>query len=166
MATIDAQREEIVDRVAEAMTARVTVATPEEAAANTRTMETRSLECSRRTPMCSGCDGAAAWGSGPCLHECHEEPEVPADAPDGPWEVEVLGGGDWIANMVGIEWSDAPLPPKRHVCLPQTRARLDGERVERCSCGAIRRDEPGFPWIERNQRKAPARRPWWKRWLP
>lgn len=52
--------------------AQVTEATPEETAAHDHLMHTRSLECSRSTPMCSGCDGAAAWGWSPCLHECHQ----------------------------------------------------------------------------------------------
>lgn len=64
--------------------AEVAVATPEEAAEHTRTMETRSLECSRSRPMCSGCDGAAAWGSSPCLHDCHDADALPADAASDP----------------------------------------------------------------------------------
>lgn len=65
-----------IEAIRPARRASVTVATPEEAATHTRMMETRSLECSRRNPMCSGCDGAAAWGWSPCLHECHEDGPV------------------------------------------------------------------------------------------
>lgn len=131
IAAIDAERDAFVDRLAEAMTARVTVATPEEAAADTRTMETRSLECSRSRPMCSGCDGAAAWGSSPCLHECHEV-------------------------------SDAG------VCCNRLTA-LFGEvfYCTRDESHAGEHRSGGTTWTEiEDKPAAPARRPWWKRFLP
>jgi ribosomal protein S27E len=37
-----------------------------------------------------------------------------------------------------IEWWRAPLPRRWHRCTPWTTAFVDGERVERCACGALR----------------------------
>ncbi len=57
----------------------VTYLTDAQAAEFTRRRETLSLECSAATPRCAGCDGAAAEGWGPCLHDCHDDVE-PHDA--------------------------------------------------------------------------------------
>lgn len=56
-------------------------------------------------------------------------------------------------NLNGVWWHKAPLPRRWHRCTPQTRATLNGLRVERCACGATRLD--GHAWIERNTRKRP-----------
>lgn len=59
-----------------------------------------------------------------------------------------------IVHLRGVPWFDAPVPPTRHRCWPQTSARwvLGHELTERCACGAIRFDRDG--WLERNQRAA------------
>lgn len=58
---------------------------------------------------------------------------------------------EWIEHLDGVEWWDAPVPRRRHRCRPQTRARVNGELIERCACGALAFDGDGF-WIQRNSR--------------
>jgi hypothetical protein len=59
--------------------------------------------------------------------------------------------GRYVEHLHGVDWDDAPQPPRRHACWPQSRAVLGGGmRAERCACGAYR-DELG-PWIDRNTR--------------
>lgn len=53
---------------------------------------------------------------------------------------------DLVRNIDGVEWADAPVPPRRHSCWPQTVAL----GVARCACGATR--APSGMWIERNSR--------------
>lgn len=96
----------------------------------------------------------------------------PTNRTADPWVVEIFDGGDWIAHLHGVEWAEAPIPPRRHACTPQSRARFGGETVERCACAAIRHDEPGFPWMERNRRRGESAGPlrktgkWWHRLFP
>lgn len=57
-----------------------------------------------------------------------------------------------VTHLDGIDWTEAPIPPRFHRCWPQT----SGMGVQRCACGAIGR---GFgPWMEKNSRRGP----WWK----
>jgi hypothetical protein len=57
---------------------------------------------------------------------------------------------DYIEAIDGISWSDAPLPPRLHLCFPQTRGWFSLNYTERCACGAIRLSAHG-PWMEKNQ---------------
>lgn len=60
-----------------------------------------------------------------------------------------------IESRGGVMWYEAPVPAPDHRCDPHTRGYLNGERVERCTCGAIRWPEAGVPeggWLERNTR--------------
>jgi hypothetical protein len=62
------------------------------------------------------------------------------------------GSRDWIEHLHGVDWYDAPVPPHRHTCWPQTRGWIDGEMSERCACGAFRYADLGV-WIDRNTRR-------------
>jgi hypothetical protein len=53
-----------------------------------------------------------------------------------------------LENRGGIPWYEAPPPPQRHRHWVQTRGRVNGERVERCACGAARL---GHGWIAERQ---------------
>ncbi|MCW2300614.1 hypothetical protein [Rhodococcus erythropolis] len=59
-----------------------------------------------------------------------------------------------IEHRDGIEWHQAPVPPRWHRCKAQTRGWMNlFTYIERCACGAIRRDLG--TWHDRNQtRKA------------
>lgn len=88
------------------------------------------------------------------------------------WVTEYAEGLDFLANRDGVSWADAPVPPRRHGCTPQTRGSFGGmlgrEIVERCACGGIRASsDPVWPtWMDRNSRKPDQpRRPWWRRML-
>jgi hypothetical protein len=64
-----------------------------------------------------------------------------------------------IQNVGGVGWWEAPLPPRKHKCTPQTTGWTSGfTLVERCACGAIRLDRRS--WRERNSRQG-AERPGW-----
>jgi hypothetical protein len=65
-------------------------------------------------------------------------------AADGSVKVECLGGVDWM---------DAPLPPRFHRCKPQTRGGVNRfTRVYRCACGGVSMD--GRYWDEKNDRRS------------
>jgi hypothetical protein len=66
-------------------------------------------------------------------------------------------GTDYIESVGGIDWAEAPLPPRLHWCFPQTRGYFGLHYTERCACGAIRLRRRG-PWIEKNQTRR-CRRP-------
>ena len=51
-----------------------------------------------------------------------------------------------VCSIDGVSWHEAPVPPRRHTCWPQTVALGRG----RCACGAMQTSD-GF-WIERNSR--------------
>jgi hypothetical protein len=60
---------------------------------------------------------------------------------------------EWIADgalehLGGIPWFEAATPWIFHRCKPQTRGMVSGSLIERCACGAIRRN--GHSWRERN----------------
>ena len=59
-----------------------------------------------------------------------------------------------IEHLDGIPWWQAPIPPRLHVCAPQTRGILHD--IDRCACGALRfRHGLGAGiWSDRNTRKA------------
>lgn len=72
------------------------------------------------------------------------------------------GPGMPVWDVDGVPHGDAPCPPRRHRCRPQTKALRAFRLIERCPCGAIRVD--GGRWRERNSRPAadrPARRSLW-----
>lgn len=61
---------------------------------------------------------------------------------------------DYNTHVDGIRWWEAPIPSIFHRCKTQTEGFLGGplgDRVQRCACGAIRRNDGG--WFERNQRR-------------
>lgn len=62
-------------------------------------------------------------------------------------------GEEWVTDgrmehLGGIPWQEALTPGRFHRCKPQTRGVHSGSLIERCACGAIRRD--GHSWMERN----------------
>jgi hypothetical protein len=60
-------------------------------------------------------------------------------------------GPDYSESIDGIEWPDAPLPPRWHHCRAQTRGWFASYGyIERCPCGAARLSVHG-PWMEKNQ---------------
>jgi hypothetical protein len=83
------------------------------------------------------------------------------------WVTEFEDGLEFVVNLDGVSWMDAPAPPRQHECVAQTRGAFGGafghKVVERCACGGIRVADDGR-WIERNH-KGPAgpRPPWWGR---
>jgi len=87
---------------------------------------------------------------------------IPPEADPGPSPMPL-----W--NLDGVEWSEAPPPPKRHEHWAQTVACLKpGEEVWRCPCGAIT-DEGHDGWIPHGTARVgvddtPKRRYWpWPR---
>lgn len=62
--------------------------------------------------------------------------------------------GEWISDGAiqhkdGIPFYRATPPPRFHFCKAQTRGTIFGVFIERCACGATRRDI-AF-WFERNK---------------
>lgn len=77
---------------------------------------------------------------------------------DNDWVRDYENGLEFTEHRDGVDWYDAPLPPRRHRCVAQTRGFMSGGFIERCACGAT-----GFGdgcWIERNSSQ-PHR--WWRR---
>lgn len=62
-----------------------------------------------------------------------------------------------ITSLGGIDWWEAPGPPKDHTCWIQTEAWIGLTLVLRCACGAI--SDNGTYWTERNSREAPTPEP-------
>lgn len=71
------------------------------------------------------------------------------------------GGGaadGWVADgtlehLHGVPFHQATTPRRLHACRAQTRGHVGDDLVERCACGASRRNKG--PWLERNSaRKA------------
>lgn len=69
------------------------------------------------------------------------------------WVRTYENGADYVESIDGIPWTDAPLPPARHACRPQTRGWFTLSYAERCACGAARSSVHG-PWIEKNQTRS------------
>ena len=69
----------------------------------------------------------------------------PADyySPDGTFEAH---------HIDGVTWFDAPRPHRWHRCKVQTWGVENGQRYDRCACGAIRA-VGGTGWFERNTRR-------------
>ena len=61
----------------------------------------------------------------------------------------------FIKHLDGVKWYEAPVPPRKHKCWPQTMGILpSGEDVYRCACGATR--NPRWKgWLEVNSRELP-----------
>lgn len=63
-----------------------------------------------------------------------------------------------IFDLDGVSWHEAPIPPRRHRCWPQTAGVIDYfTTVERCACGAINYDaalQGSDYWMRRNERRA------------
>jgi hypothetical protein len=75
-------------------------------------------------------------------------------APAG-WIVESASpNGDYTMNRDGISWSDAPAPPRKHECRPQSSGSIGRGVIARCACGAMRFN--GSAWRDRNRRCAAA----------
>lgn len=56
-----------------------------------------------------------------------------------------------IKHLDGVPWFDAPAPPRRHRCWPQTIGNLRPlETVHRCACGGFSYGD-GI-WIRRNEK--------------
>lgn len=53
----------------------------------------------------------------------------------------------------GIEWFDAPLPPRLHKCFAQTEGWIGFDQVLRCACGAMRNPRFGKTWMDVNSRR-------------
>lgn len=65
---------------------------------------------------------------------------------------------DDIQHLDGIPWHDAPVPSRWHRCQPQTMGYLNYfTLIERCACGALRRDRDHLGWTDKNSRSKPAR---------
>lgn len=59
---------------------------------------------------------------------------------------------DDISHVDGVPWYEAKMPPRLHFCKAQSTAWMDlFTLVERCACGALRRD--GRYWMDKNQRR-------------
>jgi hypothetical protein len=63
-----------------------------------------------------------------------------------------------IEHRNGIDWFDAPTPPRSHECFVQTSAWIGFDQVQRCACGAIRNPGFGDMWMDRNQKLGGAQR--------
>jgi hypothetical protein len=61
----------------------------------------------------------------------------------------------WPLHRDGVSWHEAPLPPARHPCWPQTIGvyATSGRGFERCPCGAVRAERRVSPWRRRNERR-------------
>jgi hypothetical protein len=57
-----------------------------------------------------------------------------------------------MEHVGGVPWWAAPVPRRWHRCRAQTRGWRYFDEVERCACGAIRRN--GRSWLERNARRS------------
>lgn len=71
------------------------------------------------------------------------------------WIRSFTSGLNYVEDLNGVDWCEAPRPRRWHRCKPQTRGcfvRFQCEVVERCACGATRFDGRG-PWMERNSRR-------------
>ena len=62
------------------------------------------------------------------------------------------GFGFEILHLDGIDWYNAPPPPRKHTCWAQTKGWVDLHQIFRCACGAASYD--GRYWMERNQRNS------------
>jgi len=110
------------------------------------------------------------WGQHPCPPGGNCRCTLPAGDPihqpcridaDG-YHVYWADGGEYLAHLSGVDWVDAPLPPRRHKCWTQTRGFILGDVVHRCACGAIRRNHG--PWLDRNSRRRDEPS-WWRKLL-
>lgn len=70
-----------------------------------------------------------------------------------PLSPSIVGAPLEMYHLDGVPWWEAPLPSKRHQCVRQTYA-WSGyfNSIERCACGAIRRDGRFGVWDQRNER--------------
>lgn len=79
-------------------------------------------------------------------------PIVPSDDPRWQRGGRDLSGRYEVFHLDGVPWHEAPIPPLRHQCAPQTRAWVRYfTPVNRCSCGAANYN--GSPWMDRNSRR-------------
>ena len=62
-----------------------------------------------------------------------------------------LDGETERTDHLGIDWKDAPLPPRKHQCAPWTNLWAGTNQYQRCACGAIRVNSPH--WLEVNSRR-------------
>ena len=62
------------------------------------------------------------------------------------------GVGFEVWHLDGIDWYNAPPPPRKHTCWAQTKGWVDLHQIFRCACGAASYD--GRYWMERNQRNS------------
>lgn len=66
--------------------------------------------------------------------------------------LKTLPGND-VRSRGGVDWFDAPIPHRFHRCRPQTMGWTKHFTwIERCACGAMRRDED-LHWTWRNSRR-------------
>lgn len=59
-------------------------------------------------------------------------------------------GIDDTRHLDDIWWHQAPVPAPNHECWAQTSGWIDLTQIERCACGAVRRN--GRMWFDRNTR--------------
>lgn len=45
-------------------------------------------------------------------------------------------GPNFIESLNGLDWYEAPLPPRWHRCKAQTRGYMTLNAIARCACGA------------------------------
>ena len=59
-------------------------------------------------------------------------------------------GMDYLDDLGGVSWHEAPIPHRWHRCWKQTHGWFGLTEAYRCACGAIRSHRG---WSERNSRR-------------
>lgn len=68
------------------------------------------------------------------------------------WTKSFSHGLQYVEDLNGVAWYDAPKPRRWHRCKAQTRGRFNDLAMDRCACGGVRYVGDDF-WIERNSRR-------------
>lgn len=79
------------------------------------------------------------------------------------WVRSYESDGEYLEHLDGVDWFDAPPPPRWHKCVAQTRGWMLGGFIERCACGGARLHRPG-PWLDRNERIHQPFIARWRKW--
>lgn len=67
------------------------------------------------------------------------------------WVSVALTQPEWMEDLDGVSWHEAPLPRRWHRCRAQTRGFIFNSYIERCACGATWLLDGR--WIEKNSRR-------------
>lgn len=67
------------------------------------------------------------------------------------WIMTYEQGLEFVEDLDGVSWYDAPKPKRLHRCAPQTTGYIGGVHIDRCSCGAVRINMR--TWEEKNSRR-------------